>query len=541
MPKYLSVLLAGLLLSLASFAQTRYDEQPIDERDVCFQYAEFGLPNSDALKVVVFTSYIYRYKYDYGYDHPVLHPDSWRTMLTNAFRNKVKKIEADEYNTSATNQYNQVSYKPHSRIEWAYKNSVHANGTGPELYQTVTSATTFNANVRDRILSDYRAKGYYIFQVTFDDFYDDDIRKLRLEDIYKLSALEYETYRPGAIKALARRYQENSGGSVSYPALTIEDSGSSSTNKKSNSGSGSGSESKTDDDSEDWKLQAAINQMNAEALEAEGDRLYKLGTMFYMQALQKYQEAQRLYPTPRVQARVDEINAYVALGKAVNAMSEQIDKGVESLDPEKKTRNVFGFVNYTGLMGSYKKLSNPADQAPMEAFFGVTGHRILISFEVRMGYMVSPVYEYIVRTHDRNFGRDYFIEEKVRVQQSSLGLGMSGGLNLPLGSLVVYGLYGMDMMFGTLSQKVLTPGFSLDETPTYPWLINKWTLGTVYKIPKTGIGLGVQYNINSLKGEKDGASPIKYNKDPNGHYYLDHTTDEIYKFNNLGISFCWTL
>lgn len=540
MPKYLLTLLAALFLGASTFAQTRYDLQPVDEQDVCFLYAEFGLPNSNKVKVVVFTSYIYRYRWDFGYGHPSLTSDSWRTELTNAFSQKLDRITRDEHNTSAINSANQVMLKSNIGLEWAYKHSATADGTGPELYQSVTSATTFNLNVRNRLLKDYQAKGYKIFQVTFDEFYDDDTRALRLEQVHKLSSLDYETYRPGVIKALARQYQETSSSSVSTGSLTVSDSRSSNSNKKSTTRSNSNSSSGSDKDSEYWRVQAEMNRLQAESFEAEGERLYKLGTMFYGQALEKFQAAQRLNPTPRVQARINEINSYAAAAQAINAAGEGIEKGINNIDPEAKTRRMYSTINYTGLKGSYNKITNSDDQAPMGTFIGIQGHRVLISFEVRFGYLVSPVYEYSLERMDY-YGRYQPISDKLKVRQTSIGGGLAGGLNIPLGNLLLYGMYGYDLMAIPLKTTVLTPDYKFEETPILPMGVSRITFGSVFRIPKTGIALGVLYNLNSVKGDEEGVGQLEHTKDTERNYSMGGTTDKVYKFNNLGVSFSWTL
>jgi hypothetical protein len=90
----------------------------------------------------------------------------------------------------------------------------------------------------------------------------------------------------------------------------------------------------------------------------------------------------------------------------------------------------------------------------------------------------------------------------------------------------------------TTGQKILTQGYYVDETPTYPYLLTKLTFGTIVRIPHTRIGIGIQYNLNSITGEDDGASAIIDEKAPAEHYYLHSTTNEKYKYNNGGISFC---
>jgi hypothetical protein len=273
----------------------------------------------------------------------------------------------------------------------------------------------------------------------------------------------------------------------------------------------------------------------ASMLEAKGDTLYNMGSLFYMEALELYKSAQQAFPSARVQAKIDNINAMANLGKALNNGMKQVDEGIERLDPHKKTRHAYGFVNYTGLLSSYDKIANANDHAAMGVFVGVTGHRTFISFEARLGYVVSPVYEYNVIDIDKQPAAN-----TVRVQQNSAVVGLSGGVNIPIRNLVVYGMYGFDCLM-TTGQKILTAGYHVDETPTYPYLLTRFTFGTIYRIPHTKIGLGIQYNLNSISGESDGSSAIINESAPSEHYYLHSTTNEKYKWNNGGISFCWSL
>lgn len=191
------------------YTQLIYEVQPVNERDVCFIYAELGLPNDDRLKVLVISSYIFRYKYTYGHDfrYPAYGSEQIRTSIMAAFRKKMDEIENSEYNTQLKNRYNQVGLMPHPEIEWAYSRGVYAEGTGPELYLSTPSATYYNFKVREKIISEYREKGYKIFQVSFDEHYE-DMEDLQLEHVEKLSALVIAPYYQGSIRALARKYQE---------------------------------------------------------------------------------------------------------------------------------------------------------------------------------------------------------------------------------------------------------------------------------------------------------------------------------------------
>ena len=99
--------------------QTTYQQLPVPQRDVFFFYQEFGLPNSDALKVLVISSHIYRYKFNYGYDQPAS-IGGVRTALMNAYSEKMEEIVLNEYHESLVNDKNQVMSKSHTIAENAF-------------------------------------------------------------------------------------------------------------------------------------------------------------------------------------------------------------------------------------------------------------------------------------------------------------------------------------------------------------------------------------------------------------------------------------
>lgn len=193
-------------IATATHAQVT-EVKPVDERSVSFFYAEFALPNDPRLKVVVFTSYINRIKYDYD-DAYIYQDDKIRTRLLNAFNQKLDQIVRNERNNTLSNRYNQVGVVPHPKEEWAYSHGRLAKGTGPDLYLSVSSATQFLLKVREKIIDNYKKKGFTVLQVEFDEYYDSSIEELKLEDVERLSSLWIEPYYNGVIRKLASPYQE---------------------------------------------------------------------------------------------------------------------------------------------------------------------------------------------------------------------------------------------------------------------------------------------------------------------------------------------
>lgn len=202
-------LLLCLFISLLSSVFVRAQETiPIAERDVVFFYTEFGLPNEAEPKILVISSHIYRLAKASRY---VSSPASgFRTALNNAFWEKMETIRRNEYNSNSDLYPNQITTKSYVKQEWAYYHGKgSAEGTGPELYQSVSSATTFLVNVRDAVIDKYVNNGYSIFQVDFDEYIDEDTHdSFTIEKIEKLSPLRIAPYHIGSLRNIARPYQE---------------------------------------------------------------------------------------------------------------------------------------------------------------------------------------------------------------------------------------------------------------------------------------------------------------------------------------------
>lgn len=528
------------LLAILSLGSSRLRaQQPVTggQQPVSFIYAT-GQRTDQRLKVLIISTHILRAK---NYAFPYQRAE---TSMSLDFYKIINQIEHSERYFSA--DYDNIHFNPVQQ-EDLYGDYLNWHKQLPYHEDITSSDNTLSAieKVRASLIEDHIRKGYRVYQVRFVPDIDGDnssgyryydekttsYKTLELERVSPLSPLWIAPFVKGDIKNMLAGLKPSSS-SNSSAGLVIEDTKTS--NK--NSSSDPGTTTKANEDPDKWKKQAEFNMWQAGYLELQGDSLYQRGALFYPQALQKYQQAQQLYPSARVQSKINNINGLVAGVQAITQLGESVENAIESADPDKKTRHVYGFVNYTGLLGSYSNMASPYDQHPMGAFFGVNGHRTFLSFEIRIGYMASPVFEYTVEgTNDAVTG------DRVSVQQSGAGLGLSGGLNIPFRNLVVYGMYGLDMRVFNISNKVLTPGFLLKEDPEFPAFVTRWTFGAVYKIPRTRIGVGIQYNLHSIKGEEDESHPLINNKYPDEHYYLSTTTNERYKFNNAGISFCWEL
>ncbi len=521
-----------LLLSLRLSAQ---QSAPASERPAYFIYAA-GERTDKKLKVLLISTYIYRAK---NFSFP---SDKISIGMSLDFSSTILQIERDEKLFPA--DYDNIKFSA-VKVNDLYGNYQQWNATRQYHDEVTQHDNSLSAleKIRVALINDYQKNGYRVYQVNFSplinganqtsySIYDEKAgtyRKTEFDNLEPLSPLWIPPFKTGDIKNLLANIGssvQNTSGGIVIESTKKSQTGASTYSKSTNSGSTSS------DDPDKWKREADAKMWEASILEAKGDTLYRMGTLFYMQALELYQSAQRAFPSARVQAKIDNINAMANLGKALNDGMKQVDEGVERIDPDKKTRHAYFFINYTGLLSSYSKINNPNDHAARGIYLGVTGHRTFFSFEARLGYVVAPVYEYNVIDVDKQPAAN-----TVRIQQSSAALGLSAGLNIPIRNVVIYGMYGFDCMM-TTGQKILTQGYYVDETPTYPYLLTKFTFGTIVRIPRTRIGIGIQYNLNSITGEDDGASAIIDEKAPAEHYYLHSTTNEKYKYNNGGISFC---
>jgi hypothetical protein len=338
-----------------------------------------------------------------------------------------------------------------------------------------------------------------------------------------------KVYEKGEIKNLLSQFSTISKSSPGY--LTITSKEETKEKKTTNNVVSGGIHKMTDDE---IRIDISYRKTIAESYTVEGDRLYAMGSGFYPAALEKYKLAQASYYSSDVQRRIDEINSWTVLGQTLAAGIIGFNNLAEKIDPKGKTRKFYWLLTYTGLGGKYDKITNKAVQNPYDMTLAWSTHLLLISVEGRLGYYQSPVYEYDVEGP----GNGQFLN-KVQVQNSSVGAGISGGLNIPLKFLVLYAMYGVDARAITTERKMLTDRFSFDDVngkESLPVFGARTTFGLILKIPKTKIGIGVQYNMHSVNGETGQSKLIRYSGNSSAVYYMRRTTDEHYQFQNWGVS-----
>jgi hypothetical protein len=525
MKKILSLLLFSLMFHNFTLAQKA---TPVNEQWVFFPYAT-GERTDKKLKVMIIGTHLIRHK-DLAAGQPIVGD----VAMSLDFREILGKMESDELAFAA--DYDNIKY---DKIELEQLEGYYQkwNATTNRENDLVPSDNTLSAmeKIRNKLIDTYKKNGYKVYQFNFSpgshqykDMSSSTFKTYQFEKLAPLSPLYVKVYEKGEIKNLLSVFSTVSKSSPGYLTITPKED---SKEKKTNNNVGSGTIHKMTD--EEIRIDISYRKTIAESYTVEGDRLYAMGSGFYSAALEKYRLAQASYYSSDVQRRIDEINSWSVLGKSLAAGIEGFNNLAGKIDPKGKTRKFYWLLTYTGLGGKYDKITNKAIQNPYDMTLAWSTHLLLISVEGRIGYYQSPIYEYDVEGP----GNGQFLN-KVQVQNATLGAGISGGLNIPLKFLVLYAMYGVDARAVTTERKMLTDRFSFDDVngkDGLPVFGTRTTLGLILKIPKTKIGIGVQYNMHSIKGETDQSKLIRYSGS-SGVYYMRRTTDDRYQFQNWGVS-----
>jgi hypothetical protein len=529
-----------LLLLIISNLLNAQKPDPINEQWTYFPYA-VGKRTDGKLKVMIIGTHLIRFK-------SLVNASNVNVDMSLDFTRIVDEIQRNERYFSA--DYENIGFSS-TVIEDLYGDYLKWNAATARNNDLSTSDNTLSAmeKIRTKLIDSYKAQGYKVYQVDFKldvasyyKYYEaatSTYKTISFERLAPLSPLYVAVYRKSEIKDMLSRLNQNAG-NYSGPALTIESKDDNkkndqSKNKANNSNSGGLTE-------EQIQRNISYHKVIARSIEAEGDKLYAAGESNYREALAKYEAAQRESYSSDVQLKIDHIKnaTWVGMADAGVQLAKSLDGIAEAADPHEKTKIGFSMFNYSGLSGSYTKLMNPSLQKPMDAYFSVVTHRIFLSWEIRVGYMESPLYEYTITKGSSP------TPYKVQLKTSCITAGSSIGLNIPLKPLVLYGMYGIDLADGiSTGRTLLNSDFTLKDFGMVPLWRTKTTLGATLNIPKTKLAIGVQYHMYSISGKDyttgNTGEEIIYNKDQANHYYYGKTTNDNYKFSNIGVSIGWTL
>lgn len=526
-----------LLLLIISNLLNAQKPDPINEQWTYFPYA-VGKRTDGKLKVMIIGTHLIRFK-------SLVNASNVNVDMSLDFTRIVDEIQRNERYFSA--DYENIGFSS-TVIEDLYGDYLKWNAATVRNNDLSTSDNTLSAmeKIRTKLIDSYKAQGYKVYQVDFKldvasyyKYYEaatSTYKTISFERLAPLSPLYVPVYKQGEIKELLSRFA--TGGYSGSSGLVIESKDEKKKNDPPKYNSG-GSHKMTD---EEIKTDIGYRKTVAEGYAAEGDRLYAAGENNYREALAKYEAAQGVYYSNDVQLKINHIKnaTWVGMADAGVQLAKSLDGIAEAADPHEKTKIGFSMFNYSGLSGSYNKLMNPSLQKPMDAYFSVVTHRIFLSWEIRVGYMESPLYEYTITKGSSP------TPYKVQLKTSCITAGSSIGLNIPLKPIVLYGMYGIDLADGiSTGRTLLNSDFTLKDFGMVPLWRTKTTLGATLNIPKTKLAIGVQYHMYSISGKDyttgNTGEEIIYNKDQANHYYYGKTTNDNYKFSNIGVSIGWTL
>lgn len=275
----------------------------------------------------------------------------------------------------------------------------------------------------------------------------------------------------------------------------------------------------------------------AQKLEMEGDNLKNTDPSL---ALEKYQQAQSIYYSSRVEQKIKDLkSSFIAKGAADVVMG--VSNLTDNLDPEGKTRYSQCYIGFDGIIGNYEKLYTNYKQAPaLFTAFGIRLSALFLALELRTGYSISPIYEYEVVSNEK--GEDVILD-KVGLQSQNLTFGLSAGLNFAIKNFTIYGLYGVE--YGTIpfSQKLYNDQYKLvGDNVKFPGLIWKLSTGIDFRIPKTSVGFGIRYNVNIIKTKPEtNFVEIKNLRatDSRYIYYTNKIVEAKYQYSDFGVRFIW--
>jgi hypothetical protein len=243
------------------------------------------------------------------------------------------------------------------------------------------------------------------------------------------------------------------------------------------------------------------------------------------------------------------MDAMMRLAKAVDQFGKKVDDFVFSLDPEGKTNYTHGFIQYNGILGSSGQVNSfNKYRLPTDVWFGITGQRLFLSYQVRLGYIQTGNMEIKVRQESRDFSD--VIVDTILVNNAGFGMGISAGINIPIKKFQVYGLYGYEFRVG-LGGNIYSDVFKYEDKKDGYYLLpmfqSRLEAGVLWLIPKTRMGLGMNYNILSIRTSSNSdiknttLLKIKSTASDNNSYYLDSFVRTKHKFVTLGIKFFWML
>lgn len=185
-----------LLVICLSFHRGAGQVLPEGQRPVHFYYQEIGLVGKSEPRILLISSHIYRVRQQTDVN--------LETILESTFSvGFYDLLDMIKYNERLTIPVEKLGFKGEIHAhEWADYDGFESMATGPDLYRHYDHTTRHLHDVREKILADYRSKGYRIFQIDTRPYLDLGAHESLVEFVEKLSPLEVEVYRPGVIRSI---------------------------------------------------------------------------------------------------------------------------------------------------------------------------------------------------------------------------------------------------------------------------------------------------------------------------------------------------
>lgn len=278
--------------------------------------------------------------------------------------------------------------------------------------------------------------------------------------------------------------------------LVVDAPGALGRNESASGQGGRGTASSTKDDSGGLtQAEVQYRVMQAEQLEAEGDRYVAMGAMGYGSALERYRQAYMIYPDPRIAQKISSIETMFAAGQAA---TESLDRAFENAG---NTLEAAGIQSFIGTMTAIEFGMGGASGDPPAMGFsvGASIHWIL-SLDLFLGYFRSPVFESAVSNqYDRP--TDYTI----RFTEQGIGMGGSIGLSYPFGRFVPYAMWGTGL-YGMYGSRTDAPSsnvtFEADDEPLNTF--RQLSAGVNYRF-SPGFGMGLRYSSTTASSSTGGS------------------------------------
>lgn len=423
--------------------------------------------------------------------------------------------------------------------------SARIDGLTETNCMTYNATNVFTGHVNSQFCkpagTDIQIRDVQISRVRLTGVWELQRKIMQLEDEARAAAIAAEAAKAAEVAEQARLEAELAAAGAANTAAGVS------------TGTGSANESSSQQTSVEDRSTTQVSPLQvlraqAGALEAEGDYLNSMGSMYAMQAYQKYKEAQNVFYTERVQIKINAIEGEVQLAMGLNSLGRgierELDKITQDLDPEYTTSWSALGLHYLGKPSEFGSVS---PTSPQGTYLSMAMHYLYISLDMRLGYYILPDQNYSIYRHGWNRN----IAETATIRSTAVGFGASAGVNLPLKQFNIFFLHGIDALLED-SFDVIANNFVYDSKSSpgnHSPMFRHTTFGINYNIPDTQLILGINYNIYTLPGKDYTdyiSNRLRYvgsnsdfmisSSNRNSYYRLDKSLSSKYVFKDIGFN-----